>query len=84
MHALSRRACAQASATPKVRDDIISVLRLKQPRLIKGSFNRPNIAYQVDAWIGPCEGRLCNGWRGWVAPGTCAAWGCCQGVGNCR
>ncbi|PNW72372.1 hypothetical protein CHLRE_16g673393v5 [Chlamydomonas reinhardtii] len=36
-----------ASATPKVRDDIISVLRLKQPRLIKGSFNRPNIAYQV-------------------------------------
>eukprot|EP00198_Chlamydomonas_reinhardtii_P006565 XP_001695901.1 predicted protein [Chlamydomonas reinhardtii] len=38
-----------ASATPKVRDDIISVLRLKQPRLIKGSFNRPNIAYQVDA-----------------------------------
>ncbi|KAG2434182.1 hypothetical protein HXX76_007908 [Chlamydomonas incerta] len=36
-----------ASATPKVRDDIITVLRLKQPRLIKGSFNRPNIAYQV-------------------------------------
>ncbi|KAG2447299.1 hypothetical protein HYH02_007629 [Chlamydomonas schloesseri] len=36
-----------ASATPKVRDDITSVLRLKQPRVIKGSFNRPNIAYQV-------------------------------------
>ncbi|GIL86246.1 hypothetical protein Vretimale_13751 [Volvox reticuliferus] len=40
-------AALTASCTSKVSDDIISVLRLRSPRIIKGSFNRPNIAYQV-------------------------------------
>ncbi|GIL53905.1 hypothetical protein Vafri_9495 [Volvox africanus] len=40
-------AALTASCTSKVSDDIISLLQLRSPRIIKGSFNRPNIAYQV-------------------------------------
>ncbi|GFR47815.1 hypothetical protein Agub_g9592, partial [Astrephomene gubernaculifera] len=40
-------AALTASCTPKVSDDIIAVLRLRSPRVVKGSFNRPNICYQV-------------------------------------
>ncbi|KXZ55754.1 hypothetical protein GPECTOR_2g1304 [Gonium pectorale] len=40
-------AALTASCTPKVQADITSVLGLRDPALIKGSFNRPNIAYQV-------------------------------------
>lgn len=35
------------SATPVVRDDIAAVLRLRQPRVIQGSFDRPNLWFGV-------------------------------------
>lgn len=37
----------QATCTEKVQESIIRSLELKQPQIIKGSFNRPNIAYKV-------------------------------------
>ena len=36
-----------ATATPRVRDDIISSLRLREPRVIRASFDRPEITYRV-------------------------------------
>jgi ATP-dependent DNA helicase RecQ len=35
------------SATPAVREDIAASLRLKQPRIIQGSFDRPNLWFGV-------------------------------------
>ncbi|MEP7326518.1 MAG: ATP-dependent DNA helicase RecQ [Gemmatimonadota bacterium] len=35
------------SATPTVRDDIAASLRLKNPRIIQGSFDRPNLWFGV-------------------------------------
>ena len=37
-----------ATATERVRDDIASQLKLKQPELIVGNFDRPNLAYSVE------------------------------------
>jgi ATP-dependent DNA helicase RecQ len=37
-----------ATATPKVRDDIIASLRLRDPSCHVGSFNRPNLLYQIE------------------------------------
>lgn len=36
-----------ATATDKVQKDIITVLRMNQPRRFTASFNRPNISYEV-------------------------------------
>lgn len=36
-----------ATANPRVRDDIISQLRLERGRVFQSSFNRPNLGYRV-------------------------------------
>ncbi len=36
-----------ATATSRVRDDIVSLLRMKEPRVHVASFNRPNLSYRV-------------------------------------
>jgi ATP-dependent DNA helicase RecQ len=36
-----------ATATPQVRGDIVAELRLKHPRVLVGSFDRPNLIYRV-------------------------------------
>lgn len=36
-----------ATATTKVRDDIVTQLNLPQPRVFTSSFNRPNLSYEV-------------------------------------
>ena len=36
-----------ATATPKVRDDIVKNLNLKNPMIFQSSFNRPNLFYEV-------------------------------------
>lgn len=38
-----------ATATPKVRDDIIKNLQLRSPEMYSTSFNRPNLYYEVRA-----------------------------------
>jgi len=36
-----------ATATPRVRDDIVSQLALKAPEVLVGTFDRPNLVYRV-------------------------------------
>lgn len=36
-----------ATATPRVREDIISQLELRDPAVFLASFNRPNLSYQI-------------------------------------
>jgi len=36
-----------ATATPRVRSDIVEQLRLKNPSVLVGSFDRPNLVYRV-------------------------------------
>jgi len=36
-----------ATATPKVREDIVKQLNLKEPQIFISSFNRPNLSYEV-------------------------------------
>ena len=36
-----------ATATPRVQDDIIARLTLRDPHVTRASFNRPNLSYQV-------------------------------------
>ncbi len=36
-----------ATATPQVRGDIVAELRLKTPKVLVGSFDRPNLIYRV-------------------------------------
>lgn len=36
-----------ATATPRVRDDIIAQLKLRNPEVLVGSFDRPNLTYRV-------------------------------------
>jgi superfamily II DNA helicase RecQ len=44
-----------ATAHRAVQDDIIHSLQLRQPVLIKASFNRPNIHYQVSKMFTKCS-----------------------------
>ncbi|MEW5825228.1 MAG: RecQ family ATP-dependent DNA helicase, partial [Candidatus Bipolaricaulota bacterium] len=37
-----------ATATPQVRDDIVVQLRLRDARILVGSFDRPNLVYSVE------------------------------------
>jgi ATP-dependent DNA helicase RecQ len=37
-----------ATATERVRQDIVTHLRLKEPAIFSASFNRPNLSYRVD------------------------------------
>ena len=48
----------QASCTGNVQSSIQEVLQLKAPRVIKASFNRHNIKYEVIAWAGR-RGKQC-------------------------
>ncbi len=36
-----------ATATPQVRDDIVAQLRLRDPEILVGRFDRPNLVYRV-------------------------------------
>jgi ATP-dependent DNA helicase RecQ len=36
-----------ATATARVRDDIVSLLKMKQPRIHVASFNRPSLSYRI-------------------------------------
>ena len=36
-----------ATATPRVREDIVRQLRLREPQVFVASFNRPNLSYRV-------------------------------------
>jgi ATP-dependent DNA helicase RecQ len=36
-----------ATATPRVRDDIVAQLRLKEPAVLVGVFDRPNLTYRI-------------------------------------
>jgi ATP-dependent DNA helicase RecQ len=44
-----------ATATPRVRDDIVAQLHLKDPARYVASFNRPNLIYRVAAKTGAYE-----------------------------
>lgn len=44
-----------ATATERVRDDIRTLLRLRDPACYMASFNRPNLTYQVQAKDNPFE-----------------------------
>ena len=37
-----------ATATPRVRDDIVSQLELREPHTFLDSFNRPNLVYRIE------------------------------------
>jgi ATP-dependent DNA helicase RecQ len=47
-----------ATATERVRTDIVKLLRLREPRCYVASFNRPNLTYRVMAKSGPYEQAL--------------------------
>ncbi len=36
-----------ATATPKVREDIVQALKMREPEVVVTSFNRPNLTYRV-------------------------------------
>ena len=42
-----RKIALTATATPKVRDDILKNLNLKNHKLFQSSFNRPNLFYEI-------------------------------------
>ena len=44
-----------ATATERVREDIIKHLRLREPEIFVASFNRPNISYKVRPKDGPAR-----------------------------
>jgi ATP-dependent DNA helicase RecQ len=47
-----------ATATERVRADIVAHLKLREPRCFVASFNRPNLGYRVVAKSGPYEQTL--------------------------
>ena len=57
-----------ATASERVQQDIVQQLRLRQPLMLRASFDRPNISlqggWQMEAQFGPCRaGRAGRGWR---------------------
>ena len=44
-----------ATATERVRDDIVKLLRLRNPATYVASFNRPNLTYRVQAKLKPFD-----------------------------
>jgi ATP-dependent DNA helicase RecQ len=44
-----------ATATARVRDDIVSILQLKEPSVHVASFNRPNLSYRVIPRTAPLD-----------------------------
>lgn len=46
-----------ATATPRVQEEVISNLELRNPFVAKTSFNRPNLHYSV-GWLGIGLGSL--------------------------
>ena len=44
-----------ATATERVRGDIVTLLRLREPACYVASFNRPNLTYRVEAKASPFE-----------------------------
>ncbi|OAM88873.1 DNA helicase RecQ [Termitidicoccus mucosus] len=44
-----------ATATERVREDIVKHLRLREPELFVASFNRPNLTYRVQPKDGPLQ-----------------------------
>jgi ATP-dependent DNA helicase RecQ len=48
-----------ATATERVRDDMIQQLELRDPKIFQASFNRPNLRYQVAAKSGAVA-QVCN------------------------
>lgn len=44
-----------ATATPKVRDDIVAELALRDPSILTGNFDRPNLTYRVVRRTGTLE-----------------------------
>jgi ATP-dependent DNA helicase RecQ len=44
-----------ATATERVRDDIVTRLQLREPDVFMASFNRPNLRYLVEPKSGPSE-----------------------------
>ena len=44
-----------ATATARVRDDIVSMLRMQQPRIQIASFNRPNLSYRIVPRVSPLK-----------------------------
>ena len=57
-----------ATATPRVRRDIVSVLRLRRPLMFVGSFDRPNLSWTVEAAAGHTE--KIRALRRHVSPGS--------------
>jgi ATP-dependent DNA helicase RecQ len=47
-----------ATATERVREDIVKVLSLREPQIYVASFNRPNLTYRVQAKSGAYEQTL--------------------------
>ncbi len=44
-----------ATATARVRDDIVTLLRMRQPRIHVASFNRPNLSYRIVPRLSPLK-----------------------------
>jgi ATP-dependent DNA helicase RecQ len=44
-----------ATATGRVRDDIVSLLRMREPRIHVASFNRPNLSYRIVPRVSPLK-----------------------------
>jgi ATP-dependent DNA helicase RecQ len=44
-----------ATATGRVREDIVSLLRMKEPRIHVASFNRPNLSYRIVPRVSPIQ-----------------------------
>ena len=47
-----------ATATARVRDDIVKLLQLREPNIFVASFNRPNLTYRIFAKAKPFEQSL--------------------------
>src|SRR4029077_12636595 len=51
-----------ATATERVRNDIVEQLRLKEPTLLVGTFDRPNLVYRIIPRVEP-KPRVREVWR---------------------